>query len=161
MQQQLYSGFDPASFQESQKGVQDAAEAALAAIETRFEEQEKWAKSPEGKRALAHALLRRSIGAQSTDAAIGGAGGSLGTAFAMRDDFGRRIDEGAQFGQIIDRTESSRLTDDWKFYIRALADVIIVFDFRFGQCGACWDAPIDRFFSAINKTFFHDVGEET
>jgi hypothetical protein len=113
MQQQLYSGFDASAFAESQKGVQDAAEAALAAIETRFEEQEKWAKSPEGKRALARALLRSSIGGQATDAAIGGAGGSLGTAFAMRDDFGRRIDEGAQLGQIIDRTESSRLTDDW------------------------------------------------
>jgi hypothetical protein len=113
MQQQLLSGLDAGAFAESQKGVQDAAEAALAAIEANFEAQEKWAKSPEGKRALAHALLRRSIGAQTTDAAIGGTGGSLGTAFAMRDDFGRRIDEGAQLGQIIDRTESSRLTDDW------------------------------------------------
>jgi hypothetical protein len=113
MQQQLLGGVDPRAFEDSQKAVQDAAEAALAAIEANFEAQEKWAKSPEGKRALAHALLRRSIGAQTTDAAIGGAGGGLGTAFAMRDDFGRRIDEGAQLGQIIDRTESSRLTDDW------------------------------------------------
>ena len=52
------------------------------------------------------------------------------------------------------------LADDGKFHVDALADVIVVFDFRFGQRGAAGDAPVDRLLAAIDETFFDDVREQ-
>ena len=47
-----------------------------------------------------------------------------------------------------------------KFHEHALADVILIFDFGFGQRGAAGNAPIHRLFAAINKALGHDVREQ-
>ena len=52
------------------------------------------------------------------------------------------------------------LADDGEFHIDALADVVLIFHFGFGQRGAAGDAPINRFFAAINEAFLDDVREE-
>src|SRR5487761_2121635 len=48
-----------------------------------------------------------------------------------------------------------------KLHEHALAGVIGVFDFRFGERGAAGNAPVNRLFAAINKALGHDVGEQT
>ena len=52
------------------------------------------------------------------------------------------------------------LADDGKFHEHALADVILVFDFGFGERRATGNAPVNRLLAAIHKTFRHDVGEQ-
>ena len=52
------------------------------------------------------------------------------------------------------------MTDQWKFYVDALADVVLIFDLRFGQGGAAGDAPVNRFLAAINETLLDDVGKQ-
>ena len=38
--------------------------------------------------------------------------------------------------------------------------MVLVFDLGFGERGAAGNAPINRLFAAINKTFFDDVREQ-
>ena len=59
-----------------------------------------------------------------------------------------------------DQHKRVRLADDGKFHKDALADVVLVFDFGFGERGAAGNAPINRLFAAINETFFDDVGKQ-
>ncbi len=51
-------------------------------------------------------------------------------------------------------------TDDGKFHIHALADVIVIFNLGFGERGATGNAPVNRLFAAIDKTFGDDVCEQ-
>ena len=59
-----------------------------------------------------------------------------------------------------DNDRDARPPDNRELYINTLADVVFVFDFRLGQRGAAWDAPIDRFLAAIDKTLCHDIREK-
>src|SRR5580765_5374417 len=52
------------------------------------------------------------------------------------------------------------MSDDGKFYVNALADVVVILDFGFGQSRAAGNAPIDGLFAAINESLLDDVGEE-
>ena len=52
------------------------------------------------------------------------------------------------------------LAEDGEFYVDALAGVVLVFDFGLGQGGAAGNAPINRFFAAINETLFHNIAKE-
>ena len=52
------------------------------------------------------------------------------------------------------------LAHDREFHINALADMILIFDLRFGQRRAARDAPVYRFFAAINKPLVDQLGEQ-
>ncbi len=56
--------------------------------------------------------------------------------------------------------ERFRLADDGELHENALADVVLIFDFGFGQRGAARDAPVNRLLAAIDKALFHNVGEQ-
>ena len=52
------------------------------------------------------------------------------------------------------------LADDWEFNVDTLADMILIFDLRLGQRCATRDAPVNRFFAAINKPLLDQLGKQ-
>src|SRR6266446_3675251 len=60
-----------------------------------------------------------------------------------------------------DQDVGVRRADHWKFYEDTLADMVVVFDFGFGQRRATRNTPVNGFLAAINKASLDNVGEQT
>src|SRR3989442_1836952 len=60
-----------------------------------------------------------------------------------------------------DQDAGVRRADHRKFDVDTLADMVVVFDFGFGQRRAAGNTPVNGFLAAINKALLDNVSEQT